>query len=425
MSNLNQTKTDDKSPDVMPDPDDDIEVATTAVVDQGDQVEQAEPVDDLPPLVKNKADRLAEAARLYREKRDAEEAEFSGDAPAPVTEEVANPDPVEAAAAGKAEMAAPVFSDDTEIELNIYGQQVKKTFKEVKAEAQKALAADQKLEEAKRLVAEVKALKESLTSRQTADDPVDQLDDEPARRGSARKPDKSQLADQPDDDVDQEALDSIVERIQVGDKDEGRAAIADLVKLMNNGNTSRLDETKVRDIIRQDNVQTETKREIDTALARFSEQFPSITSDDDLVDVALRRVANEMRADLKANGMSDDDVAKIADNRNLAHLHGEVRRKGAKVRSYDALLTDVGTYLANKFGKPEGKPATTPTQTQPARTAAPQPPKAQQRVEMKRAAAQQPRAAGARSPVQSAPKPKTTAEIIAEMRRSRPTRFNG
>ena len=99
----------------------------------------------------------------------------------------------------------------------------------------------------------------------------------------------------------------------------------------------------------------------------------------------------------------------------------EIRRKGgAKLRSYDAVLTAVGTHLQTKFGTaltPTPSPAADPKKPAPTQPAAS---KVQQRVEMKRLAPQQPKAAGARTPMQSpGTRPKSPSEIVAEMRKAR------
>lgn len=414
----NQTKSDEKPVDVMPDIDDDAEVGTT---DAEIAVADADAGDE-PPRKQTKADRLAEATRLYREKRDAEEGKFreehGGDAPA---EDVAAADaPAVAEAQPEAEKPAAqpaALDDDAEIELVVFGTPIKKKLKDIKADAQKLLAADQKFDEATRLLKEAKALKNTPAQRDL-DDPEHQPDDVEDRATRGRTDRKSQPEHQPADELDATALDSIVERIQVGDKDEGRAAIADLVKLVTNGNTSRMDETKVREIVRADLHQVDTEKEIQVAIDKFAKQFPTIASDDEFSGVALQRVKKEMIADLKSTGISDETLSQIKNDKDLAVLHGRVRQSGAKVRTYDALLTDVGTHFSNKFGTLAKSPAPNPTPA-PKPTQPPVRNAAQERVEMKRAAAPQPRAAGARAPAATAPKPKTHQEIIAEMRRAR------
>ena len=400
--------------DVVPEiPDDPVETGVSTEI-EADSAEQRAAAPEKPEDYREEIRKSAvNAYREMRDKQDAEARERAGQQQPAV--QPAEDDPVEAAIAEP--VATPAeLTDESEHDLVVFGTTVRKTLKEIKAEAQKSLAADTKLEEAKRLVDEVKALKVALAQRPDTSNLEDHLDDDGGNRASKTRQSKPVPEDHSEPEFDVESLDSIVERIQVGDKDEGRAAISDLVKLVMKGNTSPINETKVIDIVRQESVQAENKRDIASAIDTFSKKFPNIASDDDLADVALKRVQNEMRTDLKANGFSDDALSKIADPRDIASMHGEIRRRGAKVRTYDALLTDVGTYLSTKFGGPSqtlAKVAAQPSQT-PAT-----PSMVQQRQDMKRTAIQQPKAVGAKSAAPAAPRPKTPSEIVAEMRKAR------
>lgn len=427
MTKPTATKTDEKSEDILPDvPDDPVEGAVEETV-----AEQVEAGDDsgTPDKGDKPYDYRAEirnaAVEAYRKKREEDERaarEMQGlpqlteaeEAPEQEDEPAAD-EPVEELK--KAVEPAPL-SDDAEIELVVYGVPVKKKLSELKADAQKLLAADQKLEEAKRTAEEARNLLKSAQSRRGQDpDEADQ----PEGDGDlgTRPKSKATKADQPDIDLADADIDSIVERIQIGDKEEGRSAVTDLVRILAKGNTSRLDERKVADIAAEVNTRAEIKKEIDTALEKFNAAFPEIVKDDELVDVVLRRIQKELQADLKTAGLSDDDLSKVSTPGELARMHGEIRRKGGTtLRSYDAVLTAVGTHLQTKFGAALAPSSEIdqkkPTQTQPAAS------KVQQRVEMKRAAPQQPKAAGARTPIQSpGTRPKTPSEIVAEMRKAR------
>ena len=310
---------------------------------------------------------------------------------------------------------APVLSDDAEIELVVYGVPVKKKISEIKADAQKLLAADAKFEEAKRAATEARELlKEAQSQRSKSSEEHHQDDDaESGKKASRNK------ADQPDDEVEDVDVDSIAERLQVGDRNEGKEAIAELVKLVRGRNTSAVDQDKVERMVEERLERNRTKQEIDTAVEKFSQAFPKIVKDDDLVDVALRQVSKEIKADLLANGLSEDDLGKFTDPGELVKFHAQVRRtnRSAKLRSYDEVLTSVGTKLTSKFGALLGNEQ--PDNQKPAQQRQPVADKAAQRVEAKRAAPQQPRASGVRTE-SSAPAPKTNAQILAEIRNSRP-----
>lgn len=356
-------------------------------------------------------DRLYKLARELRAAEDAPEAE--GEAAADDGAEIAADPPAEGSEQQPEPASAPAIADDAEIELVVYGVPVKKKISEIKADAQKLLAADAKFEEAKRAASEARELlKEAQAQRSKSSEEHHLDDDADTGKKTTRSP-----ADQPADDVDDVDVDSIAERLQVGDRNEGKEAIAELVKLVRGRKTSAVDETEVSRVVEERLERNRTKQEIDTAIEKFSQSFPNIVKDDELVDVALRRVSKEIRADLLANGLSADDVDKITDPGDLVRFHSQVRRtnKAAKLRSYDDVLTAVGTHLTTKFGgTPALDKAAPPKPAQP--TAAD---KMAQRVEAKRAAPQQPRASGVRTE-SSAPAPKTHAQILAEIRNSRP-----
>lgn len=417
MSGKTQTSDQAQTTDVMPDPTDDTEIEATAVATDGSDEAQAEGQQDSPRAKTPFEEARDRATQRYRELRDAElkggpagdsEQAPEAEAETDLAQEV---DPSEPTATAKA-AAPPAAEPELEVPLIIDGKQVTKPLSEVVKLAQITVASDNRLEEAKRLLRQATAVHERAMSEHQPDDGT----------AKAAKPTRATDDDidpehQPDD-VDPEELDSIVERIQVGDKDDGRQAIADLMKLVQ-GNTS-LNERAVSNMVRQTIVQNDTKKELDEAVTKFTTAFPTIASDDDLVDVALRRVQRELRSDLVAAGISEDDLKTVTDPKQLAALHRQVRVNGAKVRTYDTLLSEVGTYLSNKFGTPRepSKPATEKAPQQPQRQPA-RPSTIEARTELKRSAAQQPRAAGVRGQVAQAPKPKTAAEIIREMRRAR------
>lgn len=422
MSNKTPTKASETQaqPDVMPEPIDDAADVAAAPEAERAEAEGNQPQEMVPfrrPFDKDRERIFQRARELAAAANKEPEAEPEAE---PDAVEEAEPEPV--AAKPVAAEAPPALSDDAEIELVVYGTPIKKKVKDLKADAQKLLAADQKFEEAKRIAEEARELLKNAQSRRNPDpDLADQPEGEDNGKPRGRKDAK---ADQPDIQMDDADLDSIVERIQVGDKEEGRQAVADLAKLIIKGKTSPIDESKVNDIVRANISRADTQREIDSALQRFSQQFPEIVGDDEFVDVAIRRVAKELRDDLKQQGVPDDLINKAVDANDLARLHSEVKKKGAKMRSYDDVLQAAGTHLKSKFGialkaPTESAPVTSP-KPQPTPTRAPVQSTAQQRVEAKRAAIQQPRATGGRAPAPSgAPKPKSPTDYIQELRKAR------
>lgn len=414
------TTGDDKAPDVLPQADDDaVDEASTRVSAQTgkDEVvparaERAKPAEEDPRDV---------AARTYREMRDKRIAEAKGEA------EPENQDADDDAAAETAEPVAvetkrktisvDEIDPDAEIVLKVDGRELKRPFKDIVASAQIDAAANSRLEEAKRILSEAKA----VAQLPRAPEHQPGADDETTVRQPSQSRATDQPEHQPDDEVDPEKLASIVERIQVGDKEEGQQALAELVKMV--GTKPRFDQTDISRAVQQQLSERETASEIDRAVQGFAKDFPNLVSDDDLTNVTMTVITKELLRDLRSAGLSDSDLAAASkDTKRLAFMHRQARASGAKLRTYDGLLRDVGTHVSEKFGIRPGSAPTDKSQEpsqKPPQRAATDPAKVQERIERKRAAPQQPRTAGGRTPMAEAPRPKTKAEIVAEARRAR------
>src|SRR5690606_33523000 len=109
---------------------------------------------------------------------------------------------------------------------------------------------DNRLDEAKRLLQEARALRGSNddpANQQGADDDLNAQDDQsPEGKG---KTDPSKPALNP------AKLENIVERIQIGDKDEGRQALAELIDIVSSSTGNKGDTLKADDIVRVANEQ--------------------------------------------------------------------------------------------------------------------------------------------------------------------------
>ena len=140
----------------------------------------------------------------------------------------------------------------------------------------------------------------------------------------------------------------------------------------------------------------------------------------------------EMLKDWKAAGAEDSTIEawRDKDPRLVADVHQQMKVKGlAGIRSYDEILKASAHRIGSEFnialtkegGGKEGdkgngaaKPA--PKQEKPRITVGPEEKEA--RINAKRQQ-QQPKSAGGREPLHQQARLKTTAEIIAEMKRSR------
>jgi hypothetical protein len=431
-----------KAADVMPAPDDDAaEVVTTveaADTSSEHAAEAAERPERVAPTRMGDEGR-DEITRMFRELRDAEK---KPDAAAAAADADADSDPdarsndddagdgeaaetparggVKTVAAAEAAGEGEGDGDGdkpqaVEVTLIIDGKEVKKTLDEVRALAQITVAADNRLEETKSLLRKVEAL-HAKSGTPTGD----------ATEGEELDPSAATRSDpehQRAPTIDRAKLREIVERIQVGDADEGAEAIAELVTLQNSGRptTEQVTPEQIRKVVTESLVAQKTQEDIDSALVEFKSNFTVIAEDPDLRDVALTKLQSELRKDLKATGVSDEDLAPISGNIGaLLAAHRHARTAGsATVRTYGKLLSDIGNDMSAKFGiKPAPQPSPGSPHQQQQRPTAPSP-AAQRRVEAKRSAPQQPRTAGVRAPQPQAPRPKTSEEQVDEMRRYR------
>jgi len=410
-----------KQADILPPPDDDDEVAS--VGDAAVSAEQAGTDDDKgqppsPQAAGHQPDPVRdEIVQRYRQLRG--QATPAADTAAG-TDEASSADQSEAQAAPEAQAevdtapaADPAKSaQPTEITLIVDGKPVNKPLSEVIALAQITVAADNRLEEAKRLLNEAKTLR----SATAPENPPGQG----AQASQPSQPDRSPATPQaehpPLAGIDRDKLHDLVERIQIGDKEEGAQALAEFAELVNAGRSQaqQLSPEQIGAIVEQQIFQRQTTHEITEAVEEFGRKYPEITTDQDFTRVAYDRVAQELRADLKAIGMNDQDLAPFgSDPWALATIHRQARAGGLAVRSYGAILDAVGDSIVTKFNLRSGvrRSAT----HQPQRTVSTQ---ANDRLMAKRNAPQQPRTAGARVPTPQ-PRPKTAAEKIEEMRVAR------
>jgi hypothetical protein len=322
------------------------------------------------------------------------------------------------APAAKTPAAPAQFGDDTEIPLVIDGRVVTKKLSEIVRHAQRDLSTDNRLEEANRLLREARATSAAPGTPGDQGEGANGGDRRPASQ--ARQPEQ-----QPDDEpIDVETARALARKIQVGDEEEGAQAIAELIQTVaKRANAQQPGVDQIRQATRQELQHQENRREITTALEKFSTTYPTIVADADLTEVAMNRVKAELRADLKAAGLDDESLNAIKDDTNaLTNAHRSLRQQGARVRDYVTLLDNVGSYLQNKFGQ---APAQQQQRQQnpslrPGQPSQQPDPRLQQRQDMKRQAPLQPRAAGVRGtnqPMQA--KPKSKADIVAEMRRNR------
>jgi hypothetical protein len=154
--------------------------------------------------------------------------------------------------------------------------------------------------------------------------------------------------------IDPEKLRQVVERVQVGDTEEGVEALTEFAEMVG----SRPEHT--RHAVRQELAELQISKANTDALEKFAKRYPKLRDEPLIVDAATRALRDEMAKDLKAAGLPDEELDQIREDvGRLGNLHGQARLVARdRVRSADDLLNDVGKTLSEKFNiKPASRDA--------------------------------------------------------------------
>jgi hypothetical protein len=155
-----------------------------------------------------------------------------------------------------------------------------------------------------------------------------------------------------DGGIDRERLKAITERVQMGDAEEGAEALEEVISL-----ARASDRNQTRQVMRDEFAEMGRQAENRSALAKLAKKYPTLMTDEDLVDVAKTRLRREIVTDLKAGGGLTDELLEPIknDTDRLVGAHGHARSVGANVRSTEKLLFDTMDGVAEKYGiKPAG-----------------------------------------------------------------------
>lgn len=396
---------------MLPEIADDIEIEPVAAAANSDDTDDGAP-ENAGPAQSDKADRRNDIVRRFLERRKQQEvtADVEPDAVA-VADDASDEveDETETAPIEAAPVNAPAKVEDAEPEFTLLvdGKLVKMKQSEVLAKAQIAVASDNRLDEAKRLLQEARVLRgQDATSQhqRDGDDDLNGQDDEaPVDAKATNQPSK----------LDREKLRGIVQRLQIGDEDEGVDALSEVVSLL--AADSRPGVT--REDIEREIAQSRLKSEMTAAGEAFQEKHAAIMGDQELREIAYGRIRGEVRADLASLGIDAQQLAGL-NGEQLFTLHMNARAQGAKVRSYDKLFEKAGADVSTRYGaliQPAADPQPTQQTQQPTQSRD----VAQTRIDRKRSASQQPRTAGMRQAPPPQQQAKSRAEIIADMARAR------
>jgi len=405
--------------EVLPGADDDADPAPSSTPAEA-AAEPAAADDRAPPApVLHRGDvKRAEAAKRYQELRDEQNKKAAPEAAAePQDEGAAEPAPTPAAPAtsGAPQSQAPAAAAEKHT-LIVDGKPVAMSLDEIRRHAQIAIASDNRLEESKRILREAQETAQRLRGQGSEHQPG-------TGESTQATPDpvQSAPAEHQPPAVDRNKLKALVERIQVGDTDDGADALHEYGELMRSSNPAKagLEEERVRSII----VQEQTNTEINDAIKGFTKDNQDLVADPLLRDASMTAIRFEMLKDLQSAGVSESALKPIAgDAERLAKEYRRLRQVGTPgLRTYTEVMSAGAKTIRDKFGiKPPGAaPDPSPSPSPPARPAPTGPSATEQRLDRKRAQPSQPRSAGVRGVVTPPTRPKTPAEIIAEKRAAR------
>jgi hypothetical protein len=280
--------------------------------------------------------------------------------------------------------------------LKVRGQDVELTDDEILAAAQKTLAGDSYLEDARKLLEEAKQIKAERAGRDrqhpdgqssTQDGELD-FDPQPAQ---TRHP-------APD-------LKSVVEKIQFGDPDE---AAAELAQVIQTAAAKQADEGHLNRLFNNDLAKSQK------ALAEFRAANPDLDKDP-LAQVAIEKTMYDLyREEIVKLGLDEAQIP--TDPKTLANWHRFYRVNGHAVSHTPDLLNRAKDRVDAWRGGPS-KPAQQP---QAPRREAPRVHVNVDRTARREAIPTQPtRSVAPRPDAQRAPTQQTGSDIVAQMRRAR------
>jgi hypothetical protein len=221
--------------------------------------------------------------------------------------------------------------------VTVRGKAVEMTDDQILAAAQKNLAADSYLDEARDLLQEAKQIKAERAGR----DPQHPEGQNSRTQNDGQDIDPDEARQHPDE------LEEAIEQIQFGDPKEAAAKIR---KVMKTVSEQEADEGQMRRLVKNDIAR------VQTVLKTFSDANPEIANDPIAAQAIEQFVYRLTRAEIEKLG--DVDASKIPQNpAELANWHRFYRINGRSVSTAEALLEGAkGEYLKWKGVSEQPKP---------------------------------------------------------------------
>lgn len=210
--------------------------------------------------------------------------------------------------------------------------------------------------------------------------------------------------------LDPDKIGEIVDKLQLGNRDEATEALADLVKSLTQAvgqpRTQSLEQTVQAALVERDH-----QNEIDRAISSFEKENADIASNKYLSQVVLDITLDTMKEDMRKLGVTDEYLApngRPIPPRMVANMYRNMRLNGLPVKTHAEVLSDSVGKLRQTFNLPRAPKPNEADQVT-----------AQGRLAQKRQMQQQPRSAGVKSTQGQGNRPMTQAEWVQAERKRR------
>lgn len=310
------------------------------------------------PTPQVRPDKRSDIAARFREKRGISEAdedaaeirEFTQSGIPPEMREA--PPAVEPAAEATPPVAAEPAAKPTR-KVVVFGNEMEIPEDELIAHAQKSLAAEHILDEAKRVREETRA------DRARVDELLRSSRDQGQRPAQPAADQHGPEGTQPTDGADQpDPYAEAIRQIAYEDPEQAAQTLRSLIATETKSAAEQAAHTTVKSERQRDELGRNR-----AALADFKDKNPDIANDVFAVTVVKTKIAQEQLNDLAAVGYSPDVLPKPSDLDEIGRWHLFARSEGLKVRSIPELLeTGIKGYKDWKGGgeKPAASGKTTP-----------------------------------------------------------------
>jgi hypothetical protein len=301
-------------------------------------------------------------------------------------------------------------------QLKVRGQTIELSDEELVAAAQRGLAGDSYMDEARRTLDEVKAL------RSTTAAPGSQQQNTPAATSG-------QPAEQPADTTGQDEqpdpeLVQVIEQVQFGDPAQAARALGDVI----NKRVSQASGVHSQAAVQNERIRNESERSA-RFLQEFEGQFPDLAQDEFASAAMEKHLYRLQREDLVklARAYGKDESQVPTDPRKIANWHLWYRTQGHDVRDVPNLLKQArDNFIAWRGTAPS---SAQPAPRTPAQPSTPQPRVVVNREVRREAIPQQPTRTVTPRPDSQAnpPQPRDRAAIVRDMiaQRAKPRRIAG